>query len=696
MGGGMTAADKKSMIMKMQSLMIEIVDLDKDLSDENPKQTNLSSPLLSDGFWGKNTDESYKSILAKHNERKSDPKNMDEALKLLGQIKTSLAIAKNGRDAEEVAKNQAQVPTKPNPAPAINDDQAKAAFRGLLESIQSGRIKLKAGSNTNEFRQRIGRDWGAIIRAYNGPQGVVDAFYAGLALTEDEKTQLVNINKEGLGGTSSVVGKINQKFLEAINTYIKPFGRALRTEKGMARVIDRRQERQERKQNKANAALKDLWILSKVAQRKEVARERLEKTAQSKYQSCLNEENLTSMINFVSVKRAKILDPNELASAKTIALDCFVNIKNSLARDCNFYKNNGDSKNYYNDKDLISLYDDIINFLNFDTSIYTVKKTNESDKNFYGNLILNLETKLRENLLYVRNKNLGTSGSSTENSNATKANPAPKQAPRRPTTDLTELRNLLAKAGYKIGEGEGWAPLEAPFRAAVKDFARTFSPAKVLYEGWSWGSVAKETFGMSPNISGAEQLVSDLIERQKAAQQAAAGEIPAAAPAPVEESIDNNKVVEGLKFLFDKILSGEVKVDKAGPDFKRDSKNFRGIIRGLGGTNGAALYCVEKCGFISEENKEIINYTNLDITTLGGKVDRSSVLRKIYNQFMLIMREARRGVGRDNRGITEEQLNRSVSRVMRERASEPKKAASISKSIEIRKAAARKKLGLQS
>jgi hypothetical protein len=657
--------------------------LDKDLSNESPKKTNLKSPLLSDGIWGGNTDESYKSILAEHNKGKPDPKNMDEALLFLNQVKLSLSDAKTRADGKEVAKDQAPATSQPKPAPAINDDQAKAAFRGLLESIQSGRIKLKAGSNTNEFRQRIGRDWGAIIRAYNGPQGVVDAFYEGLALTEDEKTQLININREGLDGTSAVVGKINQKFLEAINAYIKPFGRTLRTERSMARVIKRRRER---KQNRANAALKDLWILSKVAQRKEVAREHLVKTAQGQYEYnnyyVFGQQimNAGSTIN-------RLDDDDKSKTMKSL----FDSIKTSdIKAKYNFLFGVQNEKfENLDKKDILGILENAIENL----KNLSADQPNNWGRNFYkkSNEVLYEIIAAMESFVDYIKVRYTSDGKET----AAKTTP-PNTTTRRLTTDLTTLRQLLTTAGHTPGTGTGWASLDSAFRAAVEDFANL---KKIrLNSPWNWGSVSKSMFGMAPDISGAEALVGKLIDlkRDTDSQASAPGTPTAAAPAPVEESIGNNKVVEGLRFLFDKILSGEVKVDKAGPDFRRDSKNFRGIIRGLGGTNGAALYCAEKCGFTSEENTEIIDYPALDITTLGGKVDRSSVLRKIYNQFMLLMREARRGVGRDNRGITEEQLNRSVSRVMRERASETKKAASISKSIEIRKAAARKKLGLQS
>jgi hypothetical protein len=217
MGGGMTAEKKKEMIKEMQGLMVEIVALDKELSDESPPVTDLKSPGIPDGVWGGNTEASYQSILKGQGiDSSNTPKDMREALLFLNKTKTALGVAKASADkktSEEAGKNTSPS-TKPNSASQITDDQAKAAFKGLLESIQSGRVKLKAGSNTNVFRQRIGRDWGAIIRAYKGPEGVVNAFYPSLRLNDADKAQLVEISKGGVDEKSTVVGKINQQFLK--------------------------------------------------------------------------------------------------------------------------------------------------------------------------------------------------------------------------------------------------------------------------------------------------------------------------------------------------------------------------------------------------------------------------------------------------------------------------------------------------
>jgi hypothetical protein len=752
----MTAAEKKAMIKQMQGLMIEIVDLDKDLSDN--KTTDLKSPGLPDGIWGKDTDESYKLILAAYNKSDAAPSNMDKAQLFLNKVKTSLIVEKTraADKKEESEKTNTPAQSQSKPASAITDDEAKAAFRGLLESIQSGRIKLKAGSNTNEFRQRIGRDWGAIIRVYKGPQGVVDAFYGELALTDPEKNQLVKINKDGLDGTSTVVGKINQKFLEAINTYIKPFGRALRTEKGMARVIDRRQERQERKQNKANAALKDLWILSKVAQRKEVARERLVKTAETKtnkyseffYQfgreiidvnSTLNKlqdqpksakinqllqqlkiGGREEMYNFLFAVQNKTIGPNRFGSKNKNDHIYMEDIQ--ILKDSTKYLTSLPSEypNYWGgfySKSARAL-GELISYINNRLSSLEAKANSDSQK--YANYTFEeflsspgkeaFKKTMKEDVFdwmskhYDEGRDIIMANAGDYNfryalnaylsARSPEREPTPTEVGKTTPTDLTELRNLLAEAGYKIGEGEGWAPLEAPFRAAVEKFANLIG--KKLTPPWSWGDVAQQTFGMSPNISGAEQLVSDLIGRQKAAQQAAAGEIPAAAPAPTASTggpVDKLDVVSGLESLFGQILSKEVKVDQEGADMRRDSKDFRGVIRGLGGAKSAAAYCVEYGGFSLKENKEIIAYKGKTLESLAGKIDRSTVLSKIYTLFTDIRKKSRRPF---RRGIREDVLAENVRLWLKGERQEDNTKTSISKSIEIRKAAARKKLGLQS
>jgi hypothetical protein len=285
----------------------------------------------------------------------------------------------------------------------------------------------------------------------------------------------------------------------------------------------------------------------------------------------------------------------------------------------------------------------------------------------------------------------------------------PRQVVRKPASsiDLSVIKNLLIQAGYgaQITTNDGWNGLDAAFRNAVADYVKLSGSNISLNDGWQWSAVAPQ-LKFETNLDGAEDLVERLIEL-KANRGAPATPAAPTPAATAPEAIDKQKVVAGLEVMFNNIASRAIKVDKSGLDFMRDSKNFRGVIRGLGGPNSAASYCVEKAGFSPDETKKIAEYSNKSAQVLATFANESSEMLKVYNLFMSIKRDATRGFGRDRRGFTEDSLARSVARLMSERKPAPESpasasaaddglstSASIMRAIEIRKMAARKKLGI--
>jgi hypothetical protein len=659
------ASGLEAKITQAQSLMIHIVSKYETLYG---KAGTLKSPGTADGKWGDNTDFSYKTILAEFNLSNKKPADIDSAIKELEEIKESIdgkisSLAKT----EQAAASAKQVAPAATPA---DDAKAKAGFKNLLDLLQSKRLNLSAEGNKGGFKQRIERDWMAIIRAYGSTDSVVETFYQHLGLIDAEKILLAAVDEKTKFryNYSSVLAKINNKFLETISKYIKPIGRAFRTERGIARVVNRRQTREEKRSN----SLERLNILSKVAARKGVARARLEKTASSE------EFDLIPYYNMIIAKLAI----NEFK--ENITKEEFLNFP---GKDL-FKKIMGNDIEYW-----VLIYDKENQF-RIIRDQYNYKKAVDAFKVMVNKKISELKEKKKTN---QSNSNSNTDSEKTNTSSGT-----PKQTSGRPTTDLATLRKLLDDAGYAPDPGPGWAPLDSAFRAAVEEFAEIGN--KELDDKWRWVDVAPNVFKKTPNISGAEQLVSELIVKQEAEKQANSVQPPeAATAAPGETSIDNKAVASaGLERMFSAVLANQIRVDRQGPDLIRDTKNFKGIIDGIGGADLAAKYCVENAGFDATDLASLSEYINQDIQTLSASANKSNEMHKVYTLFMGIREEARRGVGRGRQQFTRNRLSESVKRVMREKASAAPAAAddglsassAIRKSIEIRKAAARKKLGL--
>jgi len=479
-----------------------------------------------------------------------------------------------------------------------------------------------------------------------------------------------------------VVGKINQQFLNTINTYIKQPGKAFRTESGMARVIERKQ----RRQDKRGGSLERLNILSKVAARKDMARERLEKTAQaqlnldSSYQFGKDLMNLNSELN--KMKDSEKKDYLETYTRELRTSD--IKTKYYFL----FGVQNIDPDNLAENEDLLKILENAVeNMANLPST-----QPNSWGPKYYSksNKALRVLASLMDGFLsYVKARDSFGSNKQTDSNNPKETNSRPSATRKKPLADLIKLRDLLTQAGHAPDEGIGWAPLDSAFRDAVEEFARM--GGKSLSQGWSWANIARSEFNTTPDISGAEALVKVLIDQKQVRGSQASATEPETAQPETPAAVDKVDVVNGLESLFAQILSKQVKVDKEGLDMRRDSKDFRGVIEGLGGARSAASYCVEKCSFTPDENKQIIAYKNQPLEALAGKIDRSTVLSKIYRLFTDIRKQSRRPF---RRGITQRGLAANVQAWLQ--GQRQAKEASISKSIEIRKAAARKKLGLQS
>lgn len=469
----------------------------------------------------------------------------------------------------------------------------------------------------------------------------------------------------------------------------------------------------------SGVGLKKLYMLSKVAERKERVSSSMRKNA--------NEPNLGESDNTVVSGPGYSKSPYEFG-------------KELINRDSEFHRLNDDLGEKQGKKSKI--IEDFINSANSSGTNYDIFVTPFTN----GVININSNESLSENNInkaigyindfVLRNPNLWSRFHSKSHESAVKligylrsidlskynkgANGErekvgePKQVTRRQTSspNLSEITKLLIKAGYKdqINTNAGWNGLDAAFRNAVKEYVEKIQNNDVnLKDPWQWSDVAPQ-LRFPPDLSGAESLVQRLIELKSKSSTPAAAPTQGQAPSqPKPEAIDKGRVVAGLEVMFNNIASRAIKVDKRGLDFMRDSKNFRGVIRGLGGPNSAASYCVEKAGFSPEETRKIAEYSNKTAQELATFANESSEMLKVYNLFMSIKRDATRGFGRDRRGFTEDSLARSVARLMSERKpsseSETPAAASaaddglstqasIMRAIEIRKMAARKKLGI--
>ncbi len=466
----------------------------------------------------------------------------------------------------------------------------------------------------------------------------------------------------------------------------------------------------------SGVGLKKLYMLSKVAERKEVARDRLEKMAFVILPPILLVPATIAGLAALYGISTQILYPifrdisgyffsqqvSKLEFEKSPGNDFF---KKVMGIDIGAWVQTNDPENLsdfragsYNYIKAVNAYvkklAEIAQEKNFNQSVPSLSQHSNSNGQQKDSFDWSLYT-----------------GSNSDGQQTTRREPSAVKRPKSSSPDLSKITELLTTAGYgkDIIPNSGWNGLDAAFRSAVADYLRS-QGKPALNNGWQWSNVAPG-LGFVPNLSGAEFLVQKLIELKKnPGTPAPETPAPAATPdAPKPEAIDKGKVVAGLEVMFNNIASRAIKVDKSGLDFMRDSKNFRGVIRGLGGPKSAASYCVEKAGFSPEETRKIAEYSNKTAQELATFANESSEMLKVYNLFMSIKRDATRGFGRDRRGFTEDSLARSVARLMSERKpsseSETPAAASaaddglstqasIMRAIEIRKMAARKKLGI--
>jgi len=653
------AAAANEKVKEAQDIMLKIVEAYK--SQNNNNAPPLLSPGSVDGIWGDLTNTSYKNILSTFKKDNPPPANIDAAIGKLNDILISLNTTTEANQERGKENNtSAATPAKPEKA---DDAKAEAGFKNLLDLLQSKRLNLSAGGNKDVFKQRIERDWMAIIRAYGSTDSVAETFYPHLGLTDPEKILLAVVDAKTTFDTkySSVLAKINNKFLETISKYIKPIGRAFRTERGMARVIDRRQKREEKRSN----SLEKLNILSKVAARKDVARARLEKTA---------------ILPSPLILAPAILALYGTAAAATYA---FEEINKYLNQEFvtkeEFNKAIGDLR-----------FNQIIGM-----SLIDWVNKNESAANqvlFITGTKYNYlpATKAYNAKLTKLNQEEILSPQST-------ARRPPDKTRRAPVTDPTaRIRTLLVTSLHDPGNGKGWdTELNNAFLEAYDEWSafKTFESETNLPEiTGGWKAVAPQ-IGFQPSISGAEALVTELISL-KNSQGGQASDLEPAAPAaaPGQTPVDNtNRAKTKLTELFEKILSGSTKVDRVGIDLRNDTKIFKGVITGLGGASQAVEYVFSKVKFTEIQLVELagMNFDSNQKITINA-------LALVRNLFVNIRKVSTDGIGRDRRGLTEDSLARSVTRWLGEQTATPaatQAKASIRKSIEIRKMAARKKLG---
>jgi hypothetical protein len=261
--------------------------------------------------------------------------------------------------------------------------------------------------------------------------------------------------------------------------------------------------------------------------------------------------------------------------------------------------------------------------------------------------------------------------------------------------DLTRITDLLTDADYgsQIKPGTGWNGLDAAFRSAVSDYVKLRGLNISLNNGWQWSDVASQ-LKFNANLTGAEDLVKKLIEL-KNNRGAPAPSAPAAAPVPAAATDYTAGAKSKLKELFNAILARSTKVDKVGIDLRRDTMIFEGVIAGLGGADAAVDYVFSQITFNPQQLKEISDM-NLD----SNQKITVSALALVRNRFMEIRIESTRGI-RDN-AFNAKSLAKAVNRWKSRQqpapttstAAQPITQASILRAIEIRKMAARKKLGI--
>jgi hypothetical protein len=270
--------------------------------------------------------------------------------------------------------------------------------------------------------------------------------------------------------------------------------------------------------------------------------------------------------------------------------------------------------------------------------------------------------------------------------------------------DIHEIRGLLIKAGFKVEATGSWdSELEEVFMQAIISYAIAINNReaqdKIRQGNKRWEDIAL-ILRFPPNIDGAKSMLFELIRIDSYQSQAQVmTDEPTTAPTPNPDATDlATKAKSKLKELFDAILAGSTKVDKVGIDLRRDTMIFKGVIRGLGGSVDAVNYVFSKIDFSENQLNEISNMnlgSNQKITV--------SALALVRDLFINIRKESTKGWGKDRRGTNVESLERSVARWKAEQSqsvtpaqptTEAKTQASILRAIEIRKMAARKKLGI--
>ena len=106
------------------------------------------------------------------------------------------------------------------------------------------------------------------------------------------------------------------------------------------------------------------------------------------------------------------------------------------------------------------------------------------------------------------------------------------------------------------------------------------------------------------------------------------------APEPEDKGKANKQAaIEGLTYLFTMIINKVIKVDLAGFDLFTDTKNFRGVIMGLGGPAAAAKIAIEESGFNDSDVAYCATFVGMSSSELAAAANNSEVMTKVYGFF---------------------------------------------------------------
>lgn len=211
--------------------------------------------------------------------------------------------------------------------------------------------------------------------------------------------------------------------------------------------------------------------------------------------------------------------------------------------------------------------------------------------------------------------------------------PTPSPTPRPRRVSVLRLRKLLNEVGYPNNVNvDLWdADLESAFGRCYVDWAVNLFPAKepqidkTLPIDWV---VEGPILGFTPDVAGAEKFV----EMVKAKKQGVPSVVPPTVPTN-QDKPSREAAIDGLAQLFTLIQNRVIKVDLQGIDTRFDTKNFRGVISGLGGPEAAAKTVINEAGFNQDDIEYCAKFAGMSSSEMAGAASNSDSLRKAYGFF---------------------------------------------------------------